>query len=109
MIKIWWIRFHIIQAKRNETSNIYIQLFLQRVQIKLSGGRTDLDGRLEVLPPGQDDWGVICGDNWSLKEAIVACRHFDKGYAMQAAKVHMFLISDGIWKIFFFQLNLFIY
>lgn len=62
-------------------------LLLQKIQIKVSGGRTGLDGRLEVLPPNHHEWGVICGDEWSLKEAIVACRHFGLGYGMQAAKV----------------------
>jgi hypothetical protein len=32
----------------------------QKVQIRLSGGRSKLDGRIEILPPGQSDWGVIC-------------------------------------------------
>ena len=59
----------------------------QKVQIRLSGGRSKLDGRIEILPPGQSDWGVICGDYWTIKEAMVACRHFGVGYAQQASKV----------------------
>lgn len=62
----------------------------KRVQVKLSGGRHDNDGRIEVLPPDQDVWGVICGDHWSIREAMVACRHFGVGYAMQAAKTSQF-------------------
>ncbi|CAC5395028.1 LOXL2_3_4 [Mytilus coruscus] len=63
---------------------------VERVQVKLSGGRHDNDGRIEVLPPDQDVWGVICGDHWSIREAMVACRHFGVGYAMQAAKTSQF-------------------
>ncbi|XP_063431972.1 uncharacterized protein LOC134714554 isoform X2 [Mytilus trossulus] len=62
----------------------------KRVQVKLSGGRHNNDGRIEVLPPDQDVWGVICGDHWSIREAMVACRHFGVGYAMQAAKTSQF-------------------
>lgn len=58
----------------------------EKIQIKISGGRSASDGRIEVLPPNEHEWGVICGDNWTLKEAIVACRHFGLGYGMQAAK-----------------------
>ena len=58
----------------------------KKVQIRLSGGRSKLDGRIEILPPGQSDWGVICGDYWTIKEAMVACRHFGVGYAQQASK-----------------------
>ncbi|XP_071167971.1 lysyl oxidase homolog 3A-like isoform X5 [Mytilus edulis] len=63
---------------------------VERVQVKLSGGRHNNDGRIEVLPPDQDVWGVICGDHWSIREAMVACRHFGVGYAMQAAKTSQF-------------------
>lgn len=63
---------------------------VERVQVKLSGGRHDNDGRIEVLPPDQDVWGVICGDHWSIREAMVACRHFGVGYAMQAAMTSQF-------------------
>ncbi|EDO37717.1 predicted protein, partial [Nematostella vectensis] len=42
-------------------------------KIRLTGGETDMDGRVEFFMDGQ--WGTVCGDSWGLKEAIVVCRH----------------------------------
>ncbi|KAG9338155.1 hypothetical protein JZ751_027023 [Albula glossodonta] len=52
--------------------------------IRITGGRTRFEGRVEVLTPqgnGTEDWGVICGDGWSTREAMVACRQLGLGYA----------------------------
>ncbi|XP_069140618.1 uncharacterized protein [Argopecten irradians] len=54
-----------------------------RVKVRLAGGRRGTDGRLEVLPHGHREYGVICGDRWTFREAIVACRHLGTGYAQQ--------------------------
>jgi len=39
---------------------------------------------------GSHKWGVVCGDNWDLRAAIVACKHFGAGYARTAQKVIYF-------------------
>lgn len=59
-------------------------------QIRLSGGRTRYEGRLEVLSSdsnGTQRWGLICGETWSTKEAMVACRQLGLGYANQGLQV----------------------
>lgn len=59
-------------------------------QIRLTGGRTRYEGRVEVLssdPNGTQSWGLICGENWTTKEATVACRQLGLGYANQANQV----------------------
>ncbi|OWF45340.1 Lysyl oxidase-like 3 [Mizuhopecten yessoensis] len=61
-----------------------------KIQVRIAGGRQDTDGRLEVLPPGQREYGVICGDQWTFKETIVACKHLGTGYAQQNTSTSVF-------------------
>ncbi|KAG7266133.1 hypothetical protein CRUP_016381 [Coryphaenoides rupestris] len=58
-------------------------------QIRLTGGRTRHEGRVEVLSPGPNrsrTWGLVCGETWGVKEVTVACRQLGLGYANQGLK-----------------------
>uniref|UniRef100_A0A3Q0R740 Lysyl oxidase homolog n=1 Tax=Amphilophus citrinellus TaxID=61819 RepID=A0A3Q0R740_AMPCI len=60
--------------------------------IRITGGRTRYEGRVEVLtsdPNGTQSWGLICGENWTTKEAIVACRQLGLGYANQGLQIRI--------------------
>jgi hypothetical protein len=48
------------------------------LQIRLRGGRIASEGRVEVRSGG-GEWGAICGDGWSLLEAIVVCKQLSLG------------------------------
>lgn len=61
----------------------------QGVAIRLAGGRVHSEGRVEVKL-GHSDWGVICGDGWSLFEAAVVCRQLGLGYASDAVQTNFF-------------------
>ena len=52
--------------------------------VRLMGGSTSLDGRVEVCLGGQ--WGSVCADTWSVEAANVACGQL--GYQ-----------STGKWRI----------
>ncbi|CAL9686848.1 unnamed protein product [Knipowitschia caucasica] len=55
--------------------------------IRLSGGRTQYEGRVELLLSDANDtesWGLVCGEGWGNREATVACRQLGLGYASQA-------------------------
>uniref|UniRef100_A0A8C0INI7 Lysyl oxidase homolog n=1 Tax=Chelonoidis abingdonii TaxID=106734 RepID=A0A8C0INI7_CHEAB len=53
--------------------------------IRLSGGRSRFEGRVEVAlgtgSSGGPTWGLICGDGWGTLEAMVACRQLGLGFA----------------------------
>ena len=40
--------------------------------LRLVGGQSESEGRVEVCVDGF--WGTVCDQNWSQREAIVACR-----------------------------------
>ncbi|XP_074396685.1 lysyl oxidase homolog 3 isoform X1 [Zonotrichia albicollis] len=52
------------------------------LQIRLAGGRTEFEGRVEVKRGSK--WGTVCSDGWTTKEAMVACRQLGLGYSLHA-------------------------
>ncbi|XP_067469613.1 lysyl oxidase homolog 3B isoform X1 [Thunnus thynnus] len=70
--------------------------------IRLTGGRTRYEGRLEVLSTdsnGTESWGLICGETWTTKEAMVACRQLGLGYANQAAQETWYWDSSNVTEM----------
>ncbi|XP_033843572.1 lysyl oxidase homolog 3B isoform X3 [Periophthalmus magnuspinnatus] len=70
--------------------------------IRLTGGRTRYEGRLELLisdANGTESWGLVCGEGWSNKEATVACRQLGLGYANQANQETWYWDSSNVTEM----------
>ncbi|XP_047467704.1 lysyl oxidase homolog 3B isoform X3 [Mugil cephalus] len=70
--------------------------------IRITGGRTRSEGRVEVLssdPNGTESWGLVCGETWSTKEAMVACRQLGLGYANQALQETWYWDSSNVTEM----------
>merc|ERR1719220_148317 len=56
--------------------------FKPEKNLRIVGGETNLEGRVEVKVDRQ--WGAICSDGWSILETTVVCRQLGLGYAKTA-------------------------
>ncbi|XP_014067174.1 lysyl oxidase homolog 3B isoform X9 [Salmo salar] len=70
--------------------------------IRLTGGRTRYEGRVEVLSTeanGTGSWGLICGGAWGTKEAMVACRQLGLGYANNGLQETWYWDSSNVTEM----------
>lgn len=65
-------------------------------EVRLQGGSSSYEGRVEVLHDGE--WGTICDDGWGLNEATVVCQQLDYALATYADRSLEFGKGTGtIW------------
>uniref|UniRef100_A0A5F9DG96 Lysyl oxidase homolog n=1 Tax=Oryctolagus cuniculus TaxID=9986 RepID=A0A5F9DG96_RABIT len=70
-------------------------------KIRLSGGRSRHEGRVEVQTGGSGPprWGLICGDDWGTLEAMVVCRQLGLGYANHGLQETWYWDSGNITEV----------
>ena len=61
--------------------------------VRLVGGDTTLEGRVEVFLLGQ--WGTVCDYNWDLADATVVCHQLGHVKAVEAPKSSFFGAGSG--------------
>ncbi|KAJ8985991.1 hypothetical protein NQ317_013875 [Molorchus minor] len=59
------------------------------MKLRLKGGRVPTEGRVEISTNGKN-WEAICGDGWSLIEALVVCKSLSLGFASDAMQTEYF-------------------
>lgn len=63
-------------------------MIFQGYELRVVNGRHANEGRVEIkLASGDAEWGVVCGDRWTMLEARVACRQAGLGLAKAAIQV----------------------
>ncbi|XP_012675528.2 lysyl oxidase homolog 3A isoform X2 [Clupea harengus] len=68
--------------------------------IRLSGGRTRVEGRVEVQTRnGTKTWGLICGDGWTVREAMVVCRQLGLTYASSGLRETWYWDSSNVTEM----------
>uniref|UniRef100_A0A8C9SYC0 Lysyl oxidase homolog n=1 Tax=Scleropages formosus TaxID=113540 RepID=A0A8C9SYC0_SCLFO len=86
---IWSCRYqNVTSEKCKHTEDVSVRCNVPYMayenMIRIMGGRTRYEGRVEVATTsanGTQGWGLICGDGWSTREAMVVCRQLGLGYA----------------------------
>ncbi|ERE87009.1 neurotrypsin [Cricetulus griseus] len=63
--------------------------------IRLAGGKSSHEGRLEVYYKGK--WGTVCDDGWSEMNTYVACRLLGFKYGKQSSVSHFEGSNGPIW------------
>ena len=57
------------------SSKLYISGYCTIGELRLVGGETELEGRVEVCGGSYHTWGTVCGTQWTAAHTKVVCHN----------------------------------
>ncbi|PIK49864.1 putative scavenger receptor cysteine-rich protein type 12 isoform X1 [Apostichopus japonicus] len=77
----------------NEDAGVICQLDSTLNTLRLVGGSSESEGRVEIFHAGQ--WGTICDDRWDINDAQVVCRQLGYVAASSASSLAHYGAGSG--------------
>ncbi|XP_013409345.1 uncharacterized protein LOC106172943 isoform X2 [Lingula anatina] len=65
----------------------------EKIEVRLTGGRSIYEGRVEVQYLGE--WGSVCGDGWNMSSALVICRMLGSSGVIRSYSVTNYLFGPA--------------
>ncbi len=92
----------LVKEDNGDDDDLYLIYFCKiKASVRLSGGRTPNEGRVEILY--NQVWGTLCDDGWDVNDAGVLCNEL--GFPGVAAVQGGASFGEGIGPIHFDQMG----
>ena len=60
--------------------------------MRLVGGETEAEGRVEICRGGSGSWGTVCDKHWTDSNTAVVCRHLGFSDIIGGLHIHVTVI-----------------